>query len=190
MSTSEAIRIANASLTRTGNEPITSLDDGSAEAVVIANNYDLIIEEELCAYPYSWAKAERQLSRLDEESIEGWAYIFQLPSDCIRVVKCHVGGKAVPFKRKEDKIYSNEESLSLEYIFRPEEEDWGADFKGKIIGRLEALCLRALSEDYDKAEAIESRADEKGRLVKSQDSQNQSPQDRRPTSRLVSCRRA
>lgn len=190
MSTSEAIRYVNAAATRTGNEPITSFDEGSAESIVAANNYELIVEEELSSFPYSWAKTDKDLNRLEATPIDGWAYVFQLPPDLIKIIRCHVNGVSVPYKRKGDKVYTDEEYTTLEYTYRVEEEEWSADFREKIITRMEALFLRALSEDYDKAEAREDRSEDKGKIVKSQDSQNQTPKDRRPASRLVTCRRA
>lgn len=190
MSISSAIKIVNAALTRTGNSPITDFYDGSTEATVAANNYDLLVEEEICSYPYSWAKTDNGLNRLAETPIDEWAYVHQIPEECIRLVRCHVNGISVPYKRKDSRVYSNEENLTAEYMFRAEEEDWSPDFRGRIISKLEAVFLRALSEDYDKAEFLEKHASDKDRMVKSQDSQNRSPKDRRPTSRLVACRRA
>lgn len=190
MNEAEAIIICNAALTRTGNDPITDFDDGSAEATVMAANYEEIIKEELSEHTWSFAKSDNDPNRLSEDAIDEWAYVYQLPTDLIRLVRVHVNGRPIPFKRKGAKLYCNEiENVRVEYISRPDEEEWPYDFRGKIITRLEALSLRALSEDYDKAELRENKADEKTIMSRSHDSQNQSPKDRRSVSRLVNIRR-
>lgn len=191
MSTAESILIVNAALTRTGHEEITDFEDGSDEARVARANYEEIVAEELASFPWSWAKDDADLDRINEDAIDEWAYVYQLPTNLIKLVRVHMDGRTIKYKRKGTKLYCNEiENVSVEYIFRAEEEAWSWDFRGKIITRLEAIFLRALSEDYDKAELREGAANDKSMMVKSHDGQNQTPKDRRKVSRLVAIRRA
>ena len=191
MNTAEALVIVNSSLTRSGNNPITAFDDGSDEAVVASANYEEVVKEELAAYPYSWAKEDVDLDRIDAPAIDEWAYVFQLPAILVKLVRVHVDGRVVPYKQKGRKLYCGQmENVSAEYISRADESEWSFDFRGKIITRLEAIFLRALSEDYEKAELREDRAESKGLKVQNQDSQNQTPRDRRIQGRLVAIRRA
>ena len=191
MSTAEAIIITNSALTRTGHNEITDFEDGSDEAVCAKANYEELVREELAAYPWSWAKTDADLDRINAATIDEWAYVYQLPETVIKLVRVHVYGRGIEYKKKGDKVYCNEvEGVSAEFIYRADEEDWSPDFRGNLIRRLEAVFLRGLDENYDAAELRERAADDNGSMTKSRDGQNRTPKDRRRPSRLVAIRRA
>jgi hypothetical protein len=190
MNTVEALKIVNAALTRTGNNTITSFTDGSDEALVANSNYEEIILEELSDYPYSFSKEDAPLTIIVQPAFDEWDYVYQLPATLIRLIRIHISGKPIEFKKKADKVFCNEPTgVRAEYIYRADELDWSYDFRGKITARMEALFLRALSESYEAAEAREKFAQGKGIYVRNSDSQNQTPKDRRQNSRLIDIRR-
>ena len=190
MNTAEAIIIANAALTRTGHNEITDFEDGSDEAVLMNANYEEVVKAELASFPWSWAKTDEELNRLNINAIDEWAYVYELPVTVVKLVRVHVDGRGIEYKKKGDKIYCDEiENVSAEFIYRADEDDWSHDFRGNIIRRLEALVLRGLDENYDAAELRERSAEDNGSFTKSRDGQNRTPKDRRRVSRLVAIRR-
>ncbi len=190
---STKIEIANAALTRTGNSQITSFTDGSVEAEVTAANYEIIVEEALDEFFWSFATEEKALNKLVWTSTNEWSYRYQAPSDLHAIKRVFQNGKPVEYEKNGNYIYTNTNNantaLYIEYVVRRDEAYWPAKFRSAVIKRLEALYLRALSEDYDKAELMDDDAEVASRRAKNRDANNKTP--RRPKSyRLTSIRRA
>ena len=187
----EKVIITNAALTRTGNNQITSFTDGSVEAEVAAANYEEVVLEELDEHFWSFATREAALGKLVWTSTNEWAYRYQAPADILAIKRVFQNGHPVKYERNGNYIYCDADNsntpLYIEYIVRIAETSWPGKFRAAIIERLEALFLRALSEDYDKAEARERDSDVTMRKARHRDAGNKSP--RRPRrSRLTAAR--
>lgn len=188
----ENITIINAALSRTGNNQITSLTDGSTEAEIMAANYEEVVLEELDEYFWSFATKEKALNKLVWTSTNEWAYRYQAPSDILAIKRVFQNGLPVKYERNGSYIYCDADNTNnpvyMEYVVRISEENWPPKFRAAIIKRLEALCLRALNEDYDKADTRENNAEIGVRRARNRDANNKSP--RRPKSyRLTGIRR-
>lgn len=187
MTTSDLTSI-NAALTRTGHDQITALDDGSAEAECAAANYEIVVRAALKKYPWSWASEYAELDLLDETPINEWAYVFEKPSEALKVTAVMVAGYPIDYKQRGSNIYCNENaSVVADIIVRAPEEDFSDDFTEALIVRLEALFLRALAEKHDEAAARDGQADYLFKLAYNDDAKNKTARDRR-TSRLVTIR--
>ncbi|MCG5241396.1 hypothetical protein MCW82_16600 [Azospirillum doebereinerae] len=182
------IDLINAALTSTGNSPITSLEDGTTEATVAASNFDRVLGAEL-AYPWTWMHATRALNRVDIPSTDtSWRFAFQVPDD-FEVERLEHCGHPIPWDSLSDWVVCNvEDGVIARGRWRPPVREWPAEFRAALCVRLEALFLRSLSEDFDKAARRDQDAERAFRAAKLADSRRRSP--RRPgTSALLEARR-
>lgn len=129
------VAIANIALTMLSANRITSLtqDDESARRV----NAIYEFERDALLYEHNWnfARKEVELSLLDEESVTGdWSYIYQLPTDCIRVIRMVYDNEFAIFDKK---LHSNSDLAKIEYIYRVvDEEKFSAGFVKAFASRL------------------------------------------------------
>lgn len=152
------IDLINAALTATGNSPITSFEDGTSEAEVAAANFERIVGAEL-EYPWTWTHQPVRLNRVDVPGTDtAWLFAYQVP-DAFEVERLEVAGRVIPWESMSDLVLCNvEEDVFAIGRGRPPVENWPAGFRHALALRLEALFLRALSEDFDKAEARDKAA--------------------------------
>lgn len=182
------IDLINAALTATGNNPITSLEDGTAESDVAASNYWRILGAEL-VHPWTWAHTTRRLVRVEGTGTDtSWLYAYQVPVG-FEVERIEVGGQPVAWESMSDLILTSApDNVVAVGQWLPPIRDWPADFRNALVMRLEALFLRALSEDYEKAGARDKDADMAFRRARNGDSKRRSP--RQPArSALLEARR-
>lgn len=184
----EDLDIINAALTRTGEETINSLDDGSPAAEVASANYEMIAKAALTKYPWSWAIESAALDLLQGTPINGWGYQFSKPSSALKVwaVKCQ--GAPIYYQQRRNKIYTDSnDDLVADFTERVAEEFWSDDFVEAITQKMEALFLRALAEKHEEASARDDEAIVSLRLAYNNDAKNKTPRDKR-ASRLVNVR--
>lgn len=176
------LSLINAALTRTGNSQITSLDDADAAATVATANYEIMVLAELARSRFKLPTKMQQLSLLDEDEIgavpEPWSYAYQLPSDLVKLRTVMVGGFPIEFEQMGRIIYcdyGSDNEVYAKYGWRIPEDWWAPEFVEGIVRKLEALFLRSLNEDYDKAEVREAMADEQLKFARAADAQAETP---------------
>lgn len=121
-----------------GDKPINSLDEGSYRAQVAAGLYDSIYEAELASHPWYFARKLVQLAQTTSASeIDQWRYIYQLPTDMITLYRVYPSSD---YEIYGDKLYTNANSLTLDYTQKVPESLWP--------GYFEKLMQRALAKDF------------------------------------------
>lgn len=139
------IQIINSALTKLGAKRITALTDNVKEAREMNAIYELRRDACQRAHNWSFAIERTTLPALSDAPSWGYAYAYQLPSDCLRVVQVNdiwvIPGLAdyisgvddEPFKIEGRKIVS----------------DWSAPLKLKYIKRVtDASQFDALFAEY------------------------------------------
>jgi hypothetical protein len=177
-------RFINSALTRTGEEPITSLD-GSGVAETIANqNYEKLVSAHMSVYPWKRASKIKQLSRIDPDDAgdppDPWTAAYELPEDLTEIRTVKVDGYGIDYQVHGDTILcdaSESDEVILHYVWRAAEEDWPAWFGEGITRELEALFLRGIGERYREAELRADAAAEWWKTAKNRDSQSQTARD-------------
>lgn len=152
--------LINAALTRTGNQPITSLTDGTAESEVAAANYEEKVKELLGRHAWRFATRTEALNRLLATPPEPWQVNYQLPNDVLLVRDVKLAGHPVHWRRIEDTIQvqnNADGALVATFVLRPPEVEWPPHFRNLVIMAMEAVFLRAIGERYDEAEARENK---------------------------------
>lgn len=183
------IDLINAALTATGNSPITSLEDGTSEAEIAAANWDAVVGPEF-EHPWTWTHTTRRLNRVDGTGTDtAFLYAYQVPIG-FEVERVEVCARLVPWESMGDLILCNQDDNVVAICrWRPPVRNWPPSFKGAIIKRLEALFLRAISDDHEEAAARDQAAEKAFLRAKNKDSGKRSP--RRPgTSALLEARGA
>jgi hypothetical protein len=88
---SSVVEIANLALLDLGEALINSLSDAEISAVRANTLWPSVRKAVLRAHPWNCAIKEVALGELSTNPSLTWAYAFQLPSDCLRVLKVNDG---------------------------------------------------------------------------------------------------
>lgn len=177
MPNANSIPICNAALTRTGDDPITSFDEGTPQAAVLSENYDDIVNGFLSSCPWKFASRTFQLSLHNAEVPLPWLFGYQRPPDVLALRVVEVNGYPIPWELLSDIILCNagtDSAVIAKYTYRVDETEWPKFFRLAIIATLEPLILRAIGERYSEAESREKRAAQLQAMARNRDTQSQS----------------
>lgn len=79
-----AVEICNIALGLSGSaNHITSLTEGSTEAMACRSYYGQTRQELMQAVPWGFLRVQRSLSILADASVDGWDYTYAYPCDCL-----------------------------------------------------------------------------------------------------------
>lgn len=81
------VEIANSALTKLGAARITTLSDNSKSAREINAVFELRRNHLLRSHNWSFAMERTTLPALTDTPAWGYSYLYQLPTDCVRVVQ-------------------------------------------------------------------------------------------------------
>lgn len=172
------VEICNLALTQLGADRITNIDDDSENARKMNAVYDRILRSMLRKHPWNFASKESALATLSETPVNTeYTYVFQLPSDFVRLVKTDLE-ETDDYKILGKKIYSNEESLILKYIYFCEDPNQYDDlFIDAFAARLASELAFSISGDKQLAKMADDLYREKLREAKTIDSQEETPDE-------------
>lgn len=180
MATTADLSVINAAAGRTGNDPVTSLTQGSLVANIANSNYEDSVKVELSLYPWKRATKIASLNRLDPDLMgavpEPWTASYQLPVDLIDIRTAVVAGIPIRYEVHGDKILcdaATSDDVVLHYIWRVPEADWPPWFREGMTLRWEAILLRGVGERYREAEARDKTAHDHFAKARTRDSQSQ-----------------
>lgn len=108
------VEICNSALARLGSDRITSLEDDTARARVLNEQYDNVRKSLLRAHPWGFAKKRLELAALADAPLFGWDYYYQLPSDCLRVLG--IDDDQVEWAKEGRYIGTDASTLQILYI--------------------------------------------------------------------------
>jgi len=115
------IEIANLALTHLGQPPVMALDDGSVAANTINTLFDPAVAALLRAHVWNFAKARANLPAMAENPAFGYTTQYQLPGDCLRVVRVgqylHALGTTGYYSIEQGRILINQTGpLPVQYV--------------------------------------------------------------------------
>jgi hypothetical protein len=128
------VEICSRALNRLGSKGIQSFTEGTDLAISCSTTYPSVLEAELSVYPWRFAMKKAQLSRHADTPANEWKYAYQLPTDRIGppfALFNSTSSGAIPKHRFEifsDKIFTNEETVVIDYPFKPTESAFPAYF--------------------------------------------------------------
>ncbi len=172
-----AIQVCARALLSIGCEPITSFEDGSAEADVAGMLYGGVRDALLSSYPWSFATAQRALAEIAAVPLADHAHAYQLPDDFLRALSVGQSGsgRGVSYRIRERRIHTDASAVVLTYIFRPDERACPPFFDQALISRLSAEFCLPLTENTARSELQGKLAAAEFQRAKSIDAQQQTP---------------
>lgn len=121
-----SVDIVNSALAKIGEDPITSLDDDRHAARVARTQYPLHRDKLLRLYNWRFAMRRATLAPLATAPEFGFAYRFNLPTDCLRVVGVYTEDDpnrfqayttgSLAFKVEGRELLLNEDTAKIYYI--------------------------------------------------------------------------
>ncbi len=161
---SDEISLCNLALARIGvTERIKSFDEGSTVADLCQMTYNTVRDHLLAAHEWNFATKTitPTLAKDESQSYEThplWPYIYEYPSDCIRILRLvhanEASGMGCEFRvfisaiTGKQRIGATEEDLFLEYIVQITDMDlYPGDFKNALAWWLAVDLSTALSRN-------------------------------------------
>jgi hypothetical protein len=166
------VEIINTALRGLGAVSIAARTEDSENARKMNAVYDIFLKSLLRIHPWSFAKKETTLSRLtDSPVLDDYIYIYSLPSDFVRLNKTSVE-PSYSHKIKGRKLYSNADSISIEYVyFNDDPSTYDDMFVDAFAARLAAELCYAITRDKDMVKIKWQEYASKLRLAQSQNGQ-------------------
>lgn len=157
------VEIANRALTKLGEQRITSLSDDVEAARVVDSLWDIVRDAELRERNWNFSMTRASLAALVSTPDWGFAYQYQLPSDCLRVVQVDEyfpGPSMSDYRNSSEAIWQIEGGkiltdigapLPIRYVARIEDTGaWDALFVEAFACRLAAECCERLTQSNTK----------------------------------------
>ena len=142
------IQLVSNALILLGGSPISSLTEESTGAVIGANLFENTYLAMLQNHRWRFAVKRQILSRLSAKPNTGYNYAYQLPSDFQYVVK----GDATAYEIYNSEIHCNNETFTLDYVYRVEEDVLPAYFAKALEYNLAHIFAVPLTGDLNKAD--------------------------------------
>lgn len=120
-----AISISSNALILLGHPPISSFDEPGAGAQAASNLYEQSYLNMLEIHRWRFATKKAQLARLTAAPLNGFTYQFQLPNDLLYLIRKDSGFN---YEIYGDRLYSNNATEEIDYIFRVNEDNLPAYF--------------------------------------------------------------
>lgn len=156
------VGIANRAITKLGEARIISLSDATKQAATIQSMFDAVRDAELRSHVWHFAKARKRLPAMSTAPEFGYAYQFQLPADCLRLLK--VGEHRVYPRPTVEGFYSIEGGkilinqpgpLAIQYCRRVEDPNlYDALFCEVLAGRLAVEACEAITQSQTKFDRV------------------------------------
>lgn len=172
-----AVGLCARALLKVGATPITSFQDGTAEAELAAALYAPTRDALLAAHGWGFARRQAGLARLAGPPVADFAHAFALPDDFLRALSLGTGGRGrgLAYRIQEGALLADAPAVTLTYIGRVAEGRFPAFFDAVLIARLAAEFCIPLTENSSRAEALLRNAETEFRRARladtSQDSQ-------------------
>lgn len=120
-----SISICSNALLLIGHGTISSFTEGGSGAEVASNLYESSYENVLTMHRWRFASGKAALSRLTATPLNDFDYAFQLPANNLLVNRVFPDSDYEIF---EDKIFSDQLTLEIDYVFKPDESKLPAYF--------------------------------------------------------------
>jgi hypothetical protein len=116
------VSLSNMALSELKAERITSMDDGSEEAIVCTLYFDQAMDTLLEQHLWDFAMERATPARLSSTPLYNYDYEFQVPTDpyCLRILEVTNtdGVKLDKWKREGSVILADEDAINIRYIKR------------------------------------------------------------------------
>ena len=155
------VKICNLALAALGADQISALNESTENARKLNAIYELTRDNLMTEHPWNFTIKRADLATLDETPAFGYTYVFQLPTDCLRVIHLEDAEDQTDFSVEASGLMSNDDTAAIKYIARiTDPQKFSSGFVFALAARLAAeLCYAITSsstlaklkwEEYDK----------------------------------------
>ncbi len=172
------IEICNSALADLGEEPISSLGDGTKAARLCSQRWPAVRDAVLRAHPWNCATALARLAASAEAPAFGRSRAFPLPTDCLRVLAVECGGADVEDWEAQSGalICDDDGPLDLTYVRRLEDPRlYDALLVEALTARLSATLAYPLTASSGLGQALWNAYADKLREARGVDARESSP---------------
>ena len=148
------IDIASNALQLIGDNPINSFSDPGAGARVMSAIFETTLEALLTETYWRFAIKKQELNRLSQTPENDFQYAFQLPTDNLKVLKVE---PRTFYQIYRDLIYSNSQTMVIDYVFRPETSLLPSYFVKAFEYKLASDGALAVTDNESKAALMEQK---------------------------------
>jgi hypothetical protein len=158
------LSICSDALIMLGAAPLSSFATGTDEAQVADRLYDDVRDTLLMQYPYSWSIRKVQLGRLAATPDNEWKYSYALPGNILGNPKAVFNVNAVGARPVRDfeiynlGLYTNYESVWIDYQFRPEPVTFPPYFVRLLKMALASEFAEPITDQITKADYYHQKA--------------------------------
>jgi hypothetical protein len=158
------IDVASKALVLIGANPISDFEDGSTEATVAHNIYEMIVEAALTRVRWRFASGQVTLSRLTNTPVGRWDSAYQKPTspNMLALHAVQVLNNNIKFDIYEDKIYCNateDDVVVLDYTYRSATADWPPYFVRALVYDLAGVFAGSIAQKGELADHYENRGE-------------------------------
>lgn len=143
--------------------PVASLSDGTAEATVLNDNYDSVVDDALASYPWNFATKYAVLNRSSGTPPLNWDGLYVIPAECLNVRCVYVNSLKVDrWEIFEDGLLVDalaEDEVVLQYAHRADEAKFHPVFVEYIVYRLASMLATGVAHDAARGELFQRQAD-------------------------------
>jgi len=164
------VGIANSALILLGAETIQAITESNKRAKLCNEMYDKSKRKLLELHPWNFATLRVALAQLAGAPVYEFDNWFQIPNDCLRILRVE-NNEAVTYVIEKDKILTNEDAISIEYISDIGEGYFTQTFAELLAARLAADICYALLQSTSYAQYLEAKFDKDFALTRSRDAQ-------------------
>lgn len=155
-----------------GGEDIASFDEDTRESRIASRIYETTKRQLLQMHPWSFARKRQDLVKTTNTPSD-YAYEYQIPTDCLRVLK-----KDTPVNNYiivGDKLYTDSNTVELSYLYDVAEVDLPDYFVRALEYCLAEILAAALAQDESMVQLMNGLKDGAYRTAKLIDSQMSPP---------------
>lgn len=162
------ISMSSNALLLIGHNTINSFTEAGAGARAAANLYSVVYEDAITSYPWRFAMGKVTLSKLVASPLNEWSNAFQLPGDLLLTYKTYP--RSV-FEIYEDKLYSNQSTMEIDYWFKPDEPNLPPYFVKYMQYLLASEFSISVTDNRTLADTFAQAAQKQGMVAQNRDAQ-------------------
>jgi hypothetical protein len=172
-----SVDLCSRALLKIGAHSIASFEEGTAEAEVAANLYAPTRDALMSSHPWNFAISQSELPRLAAAPLADYAFAFQIPADCIRVLSAGTGGQGsgLEYRVVGREVHADVENVALTYIRRVNEDLFPPFFASALVSELAAEFCIPLTDSTSRWEGLRRAAEAEFRRAKLIDAQEDTP---------------
>lgn len=166
--------IQNSALIKLGAERIGSEDDDNKRARLVKERYPVVLKELLRSHPWNFAISYVELSAVDPtpDDVFDYDYVFQLPSDCIRVLSTDLCADEHWEEIEGLRIACNSSVLKVKFVKDiTDTSKFDDSFVEVLAWALAADLAYAFTQSSQQLETVQKTYEAKLRVARSYDAQ-------------------